>query len=151
MLLDKNIQALQANVRPDGTYTDKSYKVSFGNGLFLLVKPNGRKYWRFKYRFSGKENQLSLGVYPEIGLESAIQQRDEQRFLLKEGISPSLARQLGKKEAALSAITEKMRSRFLYTDTGNLMIKIAHREMILTADETRDLKKFLNNYSAEDE
>ncbi len=48
--------------------TDKEYKLSDGGGLYLLVKPNGGKYWRIKYYFLGKEKLLALGVYPDISL-----------------------------------------------------------------------------------
>ena len=49
----------------------KEYKLADGRGLHLLVKPNGGKYWRMKYRYGGKEKQLALGVYPEISLAKA--------------------------------------------------------------------------------
>jgi len=39
--------------------------------LYLLVKPNGAKYWRLKSRFLGKEKKLSIGVYPDISLADA--------------------------------------------------------------------------------
>ena len=45
---------------------DKQYKLSDGEGMFLLVKPSGGKYWRLKYRIDGKEKQLALGIYPEV-------------------------------------------------------------------------------------
>ncbi|MEW8383989.1 MAG: Arm DNA-binding domain-containing protein, partial [Candidatus Thiodiazotropha taylori] len=32
---------------------DKSHKLFDGGGLFLLINPNGSKYWRLKYRFHG--------------------------------------------------------------------------------------------------
>ena len=41
-------------------------KLSDGNGLVLLVYPNGSKYWTFRYRFLGKEKNLSLGIYPAV-------------------------------------------------------------------------------------
>jgi len=44
---------------------DKAYKLSDGGGLYLLVNPNGSRYWRYKYRYGGKEKVLALGVYPE--------------------------------------------------------------------------------------
>lgn len=47
---------------------DKAYKLTDGKGLFLLVHPNGSKYWRFRYRFSGKEKMLAFGVYPDVSL-----------------------------------------------------------------------------------
>ncbi len=46
--------------------TDKAYKLTDGAGMFLLVHPNGSRYWRLRYRILGKEKTLALGVYPEI-------------------------------------------------------------------------------------
>ncbi|MEO1884884.1 MAG: Arm DNA-binding domain-containing protein [Methylococcales bacterium] len=43
---------------------DKDYKIADEKGLFLLVKKNGSKYWRLKYRINGSEKLLALGVYP---------------------------------------------------------------------------------------
>lgn len=42
---------------------EKEYKLTDGGGLYLLIKPNGAKYWRFKYCVLGKEKKLSIGVY----------------------------------------------------------------------------------------
>ena len=50
---------------------DKPYKLSIGAGLYLLVDPHGRKYWKLKYRIAGKEKKLSLGVYPATTLAEA--------------------------------------------------------------------------------
>jgi len=60
-----------------------------GRGLYLEVSPTGGKWWRFKYRFEGKEKQLSLGVYPDVTLKLARDQREEARRLVAEGIDPS--------------------------------------------------------------
>ncbi|HWT80280.1 MAG TPA: Arm DNA-binding domain-containing protein, partial [Candidatus Methylomirabilis sp.] len=43
-------------------------KLSDGEGLTLVIYPNGSKYWRYRYRFLGKEKTLSLGIYPEVSL-----------------------------------------------------------------------------------
>ncbi|MCA3514552.1 MAG: DUF4102 domain-containing protein, partial [Rhodobacter sp.] len=43
------------------TKRQKDYKLADGEGLYLLVRPNGSKLWRMKYRFDGKEKLLSLG------------------------------------------------------------------------------------------
>ena len=53
------------------TKRDKDYKLADGEGLYLLVRPNGSKLWRFKYRFAGKEKLLSFGQYPGVGLANA--------------------------------------------------------------------------------
>lgn len=68
---------------------EKDYKLSDEKGLFLLIKKNGSKYWRMKYRFQGKEKLLSFGVFPEITLKKAREKRDEARLLLVDGIDPS--------------------------------------------------------------
>jgi len=46
----------------------KQIKKSDGNGLYLLVKINGSKLWRMRYRFNGKHQELALGKYPTIPL-----------------------------------------------------------------------------------
>lgn len=68
---------------------DKPYKASDGGGMFIYVLPTGQKYWRFKYRFLGKEKMLSLGVYPETGLARARDKLREAREALLEGRDPS--------------------------------------------------------------
>lgn len=71
---------------------EKPYKLSDAGGLFLLVNPNGAKWWRLKYRHGGKEKLLSLGVYPTVSLASARKARDEAKRKLGEGVDPSTAR-----------------------------------------------------------
>ncbi|MCU7805900.1 MAG: integrase arm-type DNA-binding domain-containing protein [Candidatus Thiodiazotropha sp. (ex Lucinoma borealis)] len=75
---------------------EKDRKLFDGGGLFLLVKPNGARYWRFKYRFHGKEKLLALGVYPDVTLKSARDKRDDARKLIADGIDPSEARKAEK-------------------------------------------------------
>jgi hypothetical protein len=50
---------------------DKAYKLYDGNGLLVVVNPNGGKWFRLKYYFQGKEKQFSLGVFPEVTLKMA--------------------------------------------------------------------------------
>jgi len=68
----------------------KPYKMGDGGGLFLLIKPNGSKWWRWKYRrpVTGAENLLSMGTYPEVGLADARARRDEARKLVAAGTDP---------------------------------------------------------------
>lgn len=68
---------------------DKAYKLPREDGLYLLVNPNGSKWWRLSYTFAGKEKLLSVGTYPEVSLKLARERRDEARRLLAEGIDPS--------------------------------------------------------------
>lgn len=66
----------------------KARKLADERGLFLLVTPSGGKWWRFKYRFDGKEKLLSLGIYPDVSLKSARERRDDARRLLADGVDP---------------------------------------------------------------
>src|ERR1700722_133508 len=66
----------------------KPYKMSDGEGLFLLVMPTGGKYWRLKYFFAGKEKLLALGVYPEVALADARERRAQARKSLAAGNDP---------------------------------------------------------------
>lgn len=68
---------------------EKDYKLSDEKGLFLLIKRNGSKYWRQKYRYGGKEKLLALGVYPDVSLKDARDRRDDARKLLSNDIDPS--------------------------------------------------------------
>lgn len=82
----------------------KPVKLFDERGLFLIVTPSGGKWWRFRYKFNGKEKLLSLGVYPDVPLASRIvkdeeigktrkikgarELRDEARELLAQGVDP---------------------------------------------------------------
>jgi integrase len=68
---------------------DKPRKLADGGGLYIEVAPSGGKWWRFKYRFEGKEKRLSLGVYPDVGLKDARKKHAEARELLAAGVDPS--------------------------------------------------------------
>ena len=68
---------------------DKDYKLSDGAGLYLLVRPNGSKLWRFNYVHHGKRRMLAFGVWPDVGLADARSRRDEARRLVAAGLDPS--------------------------------------------------------------
>src|SRR6516164_6410103 len=78
-------------------------KLSDGNGLVLLVYPNGSKYWAYRYRYLGKEKTLSLGVYPEVTLVEARDKLAEARKLVTDGKDPSEARKAVKRQVTISA------------------------------------------------
>lgn len=82
---------------------EKLYKKSDGHGLYLIVMPNGAKYWRLKYRHLGKEKKLSIGVYPEVSLADAREKCLQARKLIAEGIDPSQAKKDNKRQALLNS------------------------------------------------
>ena len=64
--------------------------------MYLLVNTNGKKWWRVKYYFAGKEKSLSLGVYPETSLSSAPVKRTELRQSVENNVDPSLQHRIRK-------------------------------------------------------
>ena len=84
---------------------EKAYKLTDGDGMVLLVHPNGSKYWRFRYRFGGKEKMLALGKYPEVSLADARARRDEARKQLANDIDPSESKKAVRVEQEKEAIT----------------------------------------------
>lgn len=81
----------------------KPYKLSDSGGLYLEVAPSGGKWWRYKYRFAGKENRLSLGTYPDVSLAQARDKHRDARKLLADGVSPSENRKAAKATDKLNA------------------------------------------------
>lgn len=74
-----------------------------GGGLYVEVTAAGRKYFRLKYRFNGREKLLALGVYPDVGLKAARERRDEARRMLAAGEDPGEARKAAKAKAVHEA------------------------------------------------
>src|SRR5205085_382528 len=81
---------------------DKPYKLFDAEGLYLLVQPDGAKYWRLKYRFAGREKLLALGVYPSVSLRSARDKRAKARATLADGRDPSAERQAEKRDRKIA-------------------------------------------------
>lgn len=73
--------------------TDKALKLADSAGLYLEVKPNGSKLWRYRYRIAGRENLYAIGDYPSVSLADARKARDDARDLIKQGRHPAHARQ----------------------------------------------------------
>jgi integrase len=82
---------------------DKAYKLSDGRGLFLLVKPNDSKLWRWKYRYGGKEKVLAFGVYPDVSLKDARESQAAALLKLSSGIDPAEERRIEKLKRHVSA------------------------------------------------
>ena len=67
---------------------DKPYKLADGGGLYLLVNPDGAKYWRLDYRFADVRRTLAFGKYPLVSLAEARDKRTAARKLIDAGIDP---------------------------------------------------------------
>lgn len=93
MLTDAKIKAAKP--------TEKPYKLSDGEGLYLLIKPNGARLWRFKYRYAGKEKVAAFGSYKpgssdHVPLAEARDRLTDAKKQLREGIDPSATKKAEK-------------------------------------------------------
>lgn len=94
-LSDAKVRTLKAR--------DKIYKVSDGRGLYVEIKPNGAKIWRYRYILHGKDKRITLGPYPMVGLADARRKRDDAQREALEGSDPVLTRKRDKLAAAVKA------------------------------------------------
>lgn len=83
MLTDTKLRSL----KPQG----KVFRLADANGLCIEVRPSGARIWRYRYRFAGKANMLTIGEYPAVTLAEARTERDKARALVKKGADPALA------------------------------------------------------------
>ncbi len=90
-LTDRAIRNAKPSTKPQRLFD--------AGGLYLEIAPTGGRWWRFKYRFQGKEKRLSMGVYPDVGLADARARRDAARKLLANGVDPGERRKSDKRAA----------------------------------------------------
>jgi hypothetical protein len=81
----------------------RPYKLSDGGGLYLLVNPDGARYWRLAYRWHGKQRTLALGIYPAIGLMEARAGRDDAKRNLAAKVDPSAIKRERKRAAKIAS------------------------------------------------
>ena len=134
-LTDTTIRSAQPAAKPVRLFDEK--------GLYLEISPSGGKWWRFKYRFAGKENRLSLGTYPNVSLDEARHKRNEFRGLLADGLNPS---ELVKTERVAKHAEESRQlaaTRFMLDSKGALLFRLGNRVLALSPAETSELRTFL--------
>lgn len=68
---------------------ERPYKISDGEGLFLLVQPKGSRLWRMAYRFDGKQKTLAFGIYPYVSLVDAREKKAAAKRALAKGVDPA--------------------------------------------------------------
>jgi len=90
---------------------DKDWKLADSGGLYILIRTNGSKLWRMKYRQDGHEKKLTFGRYPEVSLRDARLRRDEARVEIGQGGYPALRKREEKIAALIRAATRSNRSR----------------------------------------
>ncbi|HCQ3841384.1 TPA: tyrosine-type recombinase/integrase, partial [Escherichia coli] len=81
---------------------DKPYTLNDGQGLSLLINPDGSKGWRFRFRFAGKARLMSFGSYDIVSLAEAREKREVARRQVANGIDPVQERKAQKLAQKLS-------------------------------------------------
>lgn len=107
--------------------SEKASKLFDGGGLFLLVKPNGARLWRMKYRVDGREKLISFGQYPEVPLKTARERRDEARRLIAAKVDPSAKRRA--EQAARSDTFEAIAREYLDLKAKSLSPRTYERKL----------------------
>lgn len=124
---------------------EKPYRLADSDGLTIEVRPTGSKIWRYRYRFDGKANMLTLGEYPIVTLQMARSLRDEARQQLAQGIDPSTAKKEAKqKRINLAAIAKEQSTTF--TDIYNEWYQLKQHSW--TAKHAQGVESRFQNYLA---
>lgn len=133
MLKAEQIRAIQ----PIG----RAFKLTDGLGLYMLIMPNGSKYWHYRYGLGGKQKTLALGVYPKISLETARAGRDKARRILANGGDPMEAkREAVKQKRAKVSIPPAFQ---LSMTSDALTIQAYGETLTLTPEQTAAVRTFL--------
>jgi len=86
--MPKKITPLTSKAIINAKPREKQWRLSDGEGLFLLIMPGGSKHWRLDYTLNGKRKTYSIGKYPYITLENARNERLKIKRLIIKGIDP---------------------------------------------------------------
>ena len=81
---------------------DRAYKVSDSGGLQVHVQPTGQRYWRYAFRWAGRQQTMALGVFPAVSLSEARSKRDAAKKLLASGTNPATIVREAKRAALLA-------------------------------------------------
>lgn len=143
-LSDIQIKNAEAKIKP--------YKLTDGDGLYILIGTSGAKYWRMDYTFVGQRRTLAFGRYPNVSLAKARDKRAAARRLLANDTDPAeLQRERRRQEREAKPTTPKLR--FFLKNDGVLIIENATNQLTLTAAQTFALRAFLaaTNHDAQGE
>ncbi len=102
-----------------------------GGGLYLEISPAGGKWWRLKYRFGGKEKRISLGVYPDVSLQTARKRRAEARERLAAGTDPGEVKKADKRAAKLAASNSFEAVALAWMEERRVSVELAQYEKTL--------------------
>ena len=135
--------------QPNDPPSKSPRKLSDGDGLFLWVMPNGKKYWRFKYRFAGKVKELALGVYPEVSLKEARDERYLARKMVAKGLDPVFERKKEKLTVQTNAANTFQSIALEWMEKRKGVISPKHAKTTLGRLE-KDLFPYIGSYPIAD-
>lgn len=96
---------------------EKAYKLRDGAGLFLVIEPSGKKWWKLRAIFAKKETSFSFGEYPGVTLSQARAERDKANSQIANSIDPATVRKVAKAtqsgEGSFEAVAREWHARFL--------------------------------------
>lgn len=121
----------------------KPYKHYLGKGAYLLVMPNGSKYWRLKYHLNAKEGAYSVGVFPKVSVEAALDAFESARALIRQGINPTDAKREAKAKAIATQTVTQSVFRLGLSRCGAVTIETEANALTLTCLQTQALAAFL--------
>ena len=120
MLSDAKLRSLKAS--------DKIYTAGDSDGLYIEIRPTGRKYWRYRIQIGGKTHKITLGEYPAVGLSEARSKRDSVRNDLLSGKDPNAATptfgEIALEYVGIKESRSRASERTRYLDRGRLTLHV---------------------------
>lgn len=115
---------------------ETTWRLSFGDGLLLEIKPTGAKAWICRYMLDGKRRDMGLGAFPAVSLKEArAKALNARRLAAQQRQDPITARREAKAAAAAAREAEKEKRARTFRDVAEALI--AAQAPAWTSDKTR--------------
>jgi hypothetical protein len=118
----------------------KPYRL-YGDGIFVIVQPNGAKLWRCNVRRNGINTTLSLGTFPKTSLSEATAERDRIRAQARMGIHPTAARRAAREGGTLGSAGVAFS--ISLSAEGALSVTVGEQTLHLTRYQTNAIRSAL--------
>lgn len=102
---------------------EATWRLSFGGGLLLEVKPSGAKAWLLRYMLNGKRRDMGLGTFPTVSLKEARAKAEAARRMASEKHDPIVARREQREAIATARAAEEEKRARTFRDVAEALIK----------------------------